>query len=143
MNFDYFNCFRIRFCGGKIMIFKKAMAGLLAAGTILSLTACNGGTSSSTTNSNTSSGSASQGGNDSKDSDTSVETSTGEKLTLNVLTHRTDRLEDGSLAEMTKAFEEANNTLALKLFCASCTFCYTTDGTVSDHALYRRTVAIT
>lgn len=109
MNFDYFNCFRIRFCGGKIMIFKKAMAGLLAAGTILSLTACNGGTSSSTTNSNTSSGSASQGGNDSKDSDTSVETSTGEKLTLNVLTHRTDRLEDGSLAEMTKAFEEANN----------------------------------
>ena len=29
------------------------------------------------------------------------------------------------------------NTLALKLFCASCTFCYTTDGTVSDHALYR------
>jgi hypothetical protein len=26
-----------------------------------------------------------------------------------VLTHRTDRIEDGSLAEMTKAFEEANN----------------------------------
>ena len=35
------------------------------------------------------------------------------------------------------------NTLALKLFCASSTFCYTTDGTVSDHALYRRAVAIT
>lgn len=26
-----------------------------------------------------------------------------------MLTHRTDRIEDGSLAEMTKAFEEANN----------------------------------
>ena len=38
-------------------------------------------------------------------------TAGGEKLTLKVLTHRTDRIEDGTLDAMTDAFEEANNCI--------------------------------
>ena len=33
----------------------------------------------------------------------------GDKTVLEVLTHRTDRVDDGSLDELTKAFEDANN----------------------------------
>ena len=33
----------------------------------------------------------------------------GNKTVLEVLTNRTDRVDDGSLDELTKAFEEANN----------------------------------
>ena len=43
------------------------------------------------------------------DSSSSDGGSTGKKTTLEVLTHRTDRVEDGSLDEWTKPFEEANN----------------------------------
>ncbi len=80
------------------MKIRKLMAGLLAAGTMLSLTACgNTGTSSDSQTSGTSDNSSGTGSN------------SGSQLTLKVLTHRTDRLEDGSLEEMTKSFEEANN----------------------------------
>ncbi len=80
------------------MKIRKLMAGLLAAGTMLSLTACgNTGTSSDSQTSGTSGNSSGAGSN------------TGSQLTLKVLTHRTDRLEDGSLEEMTKSFEESNN----------------------------------
>ncbi len=80
------------------MKIRKLMAGLLAAGTMLSLTACgNTGTSSDSQTSGTSDNSSGTGSN------------TGSQLTLKVLTHRTDRLEDGSLEEMTKSFEETNN----------------------------------
>lgn len=80
------------------MEIRKLMAGLLAAGTMLSLTACgNTGTSSDSQTSGTSDNSSGTGSN------------SGSRLTLKVLTHRTDRLEDGSLEEMTKSFEEANN----------------------------------
>ncbi len=80
------------------MKIRKLMAGLLAAGTMLSLTACgNTGTSSDSQTSGTSDNSSGTGSN------------SGSQLTLKVLTHRTDRLEDGSLEEMTKSFEDANN----------------------------------
>ena len=80
------------------MKIRKLMAGLLAAGTMLSLTACgNTGTSSDSQASGTSDNSSGAGSN------------SGSQLTLKVLTHRTDRLEDGSLEEMTKSFEESNN----------------------------------
>lgn len=89
------------------MKFRKIIASILAASTALSLAACsNGGSgtaSSGADQSNTSSDAGSNTGNNSSDSTTTA------GLTLKVLTHRTDRIEDGSLAEMTKAFEDANN----------------------------------
>ncbi len=41
--------------------------------------------------------------------DASAKKSDGEKVVLEVLTNRTDRVDDGTLDEITKAFEEANN----------------------------------
>lgn len=94
----------------------KAMAGIIAASTILSLTACSGGTSGTSGAANNSgaanTSAANTGAADSSAADNSSaadSSTTSEGLTLKVLTHRTDRIEDGSLAEMTKAFEEANN----------------------------------
>lgn len=81
---------------------RKAIAGLLALSTVLTMSAC-GDTSDAnvtTTAANGGDTTAVQGGDD---------TASGEKLTLKVLTHRTDRIEDGSLDAMTDAFEEANN----------------------------------
>lgn len=81
---------------------RKAIAGLLALSTVLTMSAC-GDTSDAnvtTTAANGGDSAAAQGGDD---------TASGEKLTLKVLTHRTDRIEDGSLDAMTDAFEEANN----------------------------------
>jgi len=77
------------------MNFKKIMAGILAAGTVLSMSACS--------SSNAGSSAASDGGAASGDNTNTA------GLTLKVLTHRTDRIEDGSLEEMTKSFEQANN----------------------------------
>ena len=91
------------------MKFRKIMASILAASTVLSLAACsnsNGGSSTASSGadqSNTSSDAGSNTDNNNSDSTTT------DGLTLKVLTHRTDRIEDGSLAEMTKAFEDANN----------------------------------
>lgn len=45
------------------------------------------------------------------DSSSKADKSTGDKVILKVLTHRTDRLEDGSLDKMTDAFEAANNCI--------------------------------
>jgi len=88
------------------MKFRKIMASVLAASTALSLAAC-----ASTDNGN--SGAASDGNqsnaSSNADSNTSTDNTNTAGLTLKVLTHRTDRIEDGSLAEMTKAFEDANN----------------------------------
>ncbi|MBQ7834179.1 MAG: carbohydrate ABC transporter substrate-binding protein [Ruminiclostridium sp.] len=81
---------------------RKAIAGLLALSTVLTMSAC-GDTSDAnvtTTAANGGDTTTAQGGDD---------TASGEKLTLKVLTHRTDRIEDGSLDAMTDAFEEANN----------------------------------
>ncbi len=101
------------------MKIKKAMAGLIAASTILSLTACSGGTtnSSSANSSSTpadssaadSTSAADTSAADSSAADSAVDDLPTDGLTLKVLTHRTDRIEDGSLAEMTKAFEDKYN----------------------------------
>lgn len=89
------------------MNFKKIMAGILAAGTVLSMSACsssNAGSGSETgSGSDAGSSAASDGGAASSDNTNTA------GLTLKVLTHRTDRIEDGSLEEMTKSFEQANN----------------------------------
>lgn len=92
----------------------KAMAGIIAASTILSLTACSNNNSSTADNSGAGASSAADGSSAAASSATdgssaADSSTTTEGLTLKVLTHRTDRIEDGSLAEMTKAFEEANN----------------------------------
>ena len=88
------------------MKFKKIMAGILAAGTALSMAAC----SSDNDGSGAASDGNQSGASSSADSgNTSTDNTNTAGLTLKVLTHRTDRIEDGSLAEMTKAFEEANN----------------------------------
>lgn len=100
------------------MKLRKLMAGFLAASTALSLAACSTNTTSTSTgdsgaaNNSTDSSAAD---NNSTDNSTAVDstagdsTASGDKLTLTVLTHRTDRKDDGTLAEMTKPFEEANN----------------------------------
>lgn len=97
------------------MKLRKLMAGFLAASTALSLAACSTNTTStSTANSNAGNNSTDNSAADNNSTDNSTasntdSTASGDKLTLTVLTHRTDRKDDGSLAEMTKSFEEANN----------------------------------
>ena len=107
------------------MNFKKVMAGVLAAASVLSLAGCGDNTSSSgtsssgTTSSSTSSDAASNATGDAATGDTSNGGTTAlegglqfdaskitEGMELKVLTNRTDRDTDGSLAEMVKPFEE-------------------------------------
>jgi len=89
------------------MKLKRIMAGILAASAVFSLTACQTQNTSSTDTSskNDTTSSVTE---ESKNDDES-KTDSGEKLTLKVLTHRTDRKEDGSLEKMTDAFEEKYN----------------------------------
>ncbi len=82
------------------MNFKKVLAGVLVAATTISMSACNDTTSTTSDESGNTSGASS--------TDNPNSTS-GEKLTLKVLTHRTDRKDDGSLDAMTDAFEEKYN----------------------------------
>lgn len=96
------------------MKLRKLMAGFLAASTALSLAACSSGNDSSADSGSTgSTGSSAADSNANSGADTSSsadsQAASGEKLTLTVLTHRTDRKDDGTLAEMTKSFEEKNN----------------------------------
>lgn len=91
------------------MKLRKLMAGILAASSVLTAASC-GTTPATTTAANTTTAAdTAAADNNTTAADTAAPEASGEKLTLKVLTHRTDRLEDGSLAEMTKAFEEANN----------------------------------
>ncbi len=90
------------------MKLKRIMAGLLAAASVMSLAGC-GGNSTTSTTTTTTAANADGGAATTTTAATEENAPSGEKLTLKVLTHRTDRIEDGSLAEMTKAFEEANN----------------------------------
>jgi len=87
------------------MMKRRIMAGLLAASTVLTMSACDSSTGSNTTTTTT----AAAGGDAAATTTAADNTASGEKLTLKVLTHRTDRIEDGSLDAMTDAFEEANN----------------------------------
>ena len=88
---------------------KRILAGILAASAAVSLAACSSNSTSSTgTTSSTKGDTSSTESNASTDA-SSTETPSGEKLTLKVLTHRTDRKDDGSLDAMTDAFEEKYN----------------------------------
>ncbi len=92
------------------MMKRRIMAGLLAASTVLTMSACNSSTDSTTTT--TTQAPAGNGG-ETTTADDGGDTASGDKLTLKVLTHRTDRIEDGSLDAMTDAFEEANNCVVV------------------------------
>lgn len=83
------------------MKIRKILAAGLAASTVWSLSGCASGNGNETT---TGSGAA-----NSAETTPAPANNGGNGLSLKVLTHRTDRIEDGTLAEMTKAFEEANN----------------------------------
>lgn len=91
------------------MKLRRILTGVLAATTVLSCAACTQTNESSTT---TTAGTTAAAGDtvaaDNEAADTEAETG-GDKLTLTVLTHRTDRKEDGTLDAITDAFEEANN----------------------------------
>lgn len=89
---------------------KRILAGILAASAAVSLAACSSNSTSSTgTTSSTSTGDTSSTESNASTDASSTETPSGEKLTLKVLTHRTDRKDDGSLDAMTDAFEEKYN----------------------------------
>lgn len=94
---------------------KKILAAVLASTVVLSMAGCGTtGTSSEASTGSKAETTTAAASNSETTAETSGETSTstGEKLTLTVLTHRTDRLADGgdgTLEEMTKAFEEKNN----------------------------------
>lgn len=90
---------------------KRIMAGLLALSTVLTMSACGEKATDTTTTAapaadgeTTTAAPAADG-----ETTTAADSASGEKLTLKVLTHRTDRVEDGSLDAMTDAFEAANN----------------------------------
>jgi ABC-type glycerol-3-phosphate transport system substrate-binding protein len=84
------------------MKFKKTAAFWLAAAMSFSLAACNGGSGGGETGGT--SGNTGGGSTSGEAPVTGLETPT-----LIVLNHRTDRDKDGSLAEMTKSFEEKYN----------------------------------
>ena len=90
---------------------KKILAGILAASTVASLAACsNNNATSSTGDASSTSSKADESKNDSTTADNASSTApSGDKITLKVLTHRTDRKDDGSLDKMTDAFEEKYN----------------------------------
>ncbi len=92
------------------MKFRRIMAGLLAAGTMMSFAACSSDTTSTSGNTSDDTSASTPAGDTSTDTNTSTDNS-GEKITLKVLTCRTDRVEDGSLDEVTDAFEQANNCI--------------------------------
>ena len=91
------------------MKLRKLMAGILAASSVLTAASCGTKPATTTAADTTTAANTAAADNTTTAADTAAPETSGEKLTLKVLTHRTDRLEDGSLAEMTKAFEEANN----------------------------------
>lgn len=90
---------------------KKILAGILAASTVVSLAACNSNNATSSTgDASSTSSKADESKNDSTTADNASSTApSGDKITLKVLTHRTDRKDDGSLDKMTDAFEEKYN----------------------------------
>ena len=70
---------------------RKILAAILAAATVLTI----GGCSTNTDNSSNGSSSSPVNSADNSSDQSSVPESNGETLTLKVLTHRTDRIEDG------------------------------------------------
>ena len=109
------------------MKLQKILSAALTSAIVLSAAGCGGSTASTQTsteapaqNAVAGEGGSSSGGETAAADTTAAtaapaeSTDSGDKLTLTVLTHRTDRLAnggDGSLEEMTKAFESANNCI--------------------------------
>ncbi len=89
------------------MKFRRILAGILAATTMLSFAACSGDTSSDAGTESNAGGDTSTSTNAGGDAGSND----GEQLVLKVLTCRTDRVEDGSLDAVTDAFEQANNCI--------------------------------
>ena len=86
---------------GKLL--SAVLAALMSVSTMGMLAGCGGSDSGSSTASNGNSGTESKAGS------SETEAPSGEKVTLEVLTNRTDRVQDGSLDKLTDPFEEANN----------------------------------
>jgi hypothetical protein len=98
------------------MKLKKIMSAAVTSALLLSIASCGTSTPATTTTAaNTEApktDAAATEAADTKAADTEAAPAadnSGEKLTLTVLTCRTDRVQDGHLAEITKPFEEANN----------------------------------
>lgn len=88
------------------MKLKRIMAGVLAASTAVSLAACSDTTASSGSTTSSVTDSSAQESKTDSSTEGSENTNIPTGLTLTVLTHRTDRHDDGTLDEMTDAFEE-------------------------------------
>ncbi|MBO6229503.1 MAG: carbohydrate ABC transporter substrate-binding protein [Ruminiclostridium sp.] len=100
------------------MKLKKVLSAAVCSALVLSAASCGGSTASTTTAAATT---AAANNNDTAATEAAAteaaateapaadDTTSGEKLTLTVLTCRTDRVQDGSLDAITDAFEAANN----------------------------------
>ena len=100
------------------MKMKKVLSAAVTSALLLSFAGCGGNTASTTTAANTTAAPAANNDTTAAAADTTAAAETeapadnntsGEKLTLTVLTCRTDRVQDGHLDEITEAFEKANN----------------------------------
>ncbi len=108
------------------MKLKKMMTLALTSALVLSIAGCGGNNAATTTAASTTAATtkadtttAAPAANDNsgdatepeqpEETEATEETPSGEKLTLRVLTCRTDRVQDGHLDEITAAFEEAHN----------------------------------
>ncbi len=107
------------------MKMKKVLSAAVTSALLLSFAGCGGNTASTTTAANTTAAPAANNDTTAAAADTTAaaadttaaaeteapadNNASGEKLTLTVLTCRTDRVQDGHLDEITEAFEKANN----------------------------------
>ena len=96
---------------------KKILSAAVTSALLLSIAGCGTSAPASTTAANTeapkaddtTTTAAEAAATEAAATEAAPATDSGEKLTLKVLTCRTDRVQDGHLDEITKAFEDANN----------------------------------
>ena len=96
---------------------KKILSAAVTSALLLSIAGCGTSAPASTTAANTEAPKADDtttttteaAATEAAATEAAPATDSGEKLTLKVLTCRTDRVQDGHLDEITKAFEDANN----------------------------------
>ena len=99
------------------MKMKKILSAAVTSALLLSIAGCGTSAPASTTAANTeapkaddtTTTAAEAAATEAAATEAAPATDSGEKLTLKVLTCRTDRVQDGHLDEITKAFEDANN----------------------------------
>jgi hypothetical protein len=98
------------------MKLNKILSAAVASVLVISAASCGGNTQTTTTaapaadapKAETTAAPA-ENNNTEAETEAAPDTNSGEKLTLTVLTCRTDRVQDGHLDEITDAFEQANN----------------------------------